>query len=60
MTNSSMASRLPWLETTIHDAVTVELDPHRQSSVAISELRERLMVANEALDLSLQIVLDPI
>ena len=44
----------------LYDTVTVELDPHRQSSVAISELRERLLVANEALDLSLQVVLDPV
>lgn len=41
-----------------YDSVTLELDPKRPSSVAISELRERLQVATEAFDLSLRICLD--
>jgi hypothetical protein len=43
-----------------YDAVTLELEPNRANSVAISELRERLKVAASGIDLASRIVLCPI
>ena len=45
---------------TVYDDVTLELNPARSASVAISELRERVSLAGEAFDLSSRIMLDPV
>ena len=43
-----------------YDSVTLELNPHRPNSIAISELRERLQVASDAFELEARIVLNPV
>ena len=44
----------------LYDDITLELQPQRQLSVAISELRERLQVASHALALAQKVPGDPV
>jgi hypothetical protein len=44
----------------VYDEITLELEPSRQGSIAISELRERLDVAHMAMNLQLRIFTNPV